>query len=777
MSIDNPHCSQFLNCHSQAIFSDISLIRKNNPLIHNITNYVAMPAIANMLLAIGASPLMAHARDELSDLSNITKALVLNIGTLDREWLHAMQYAQNLANQKSIPIILDPVGAGASQYRTQATLSLLSSGVTILRGNASEILALADQCVITKGVDANIDSLMAQHAAEYIAKRYSCVVVVSGTTDIIVNSQYNYYLDKSSFSFFTKTTAMGCAATGIIGAFAAVNKNYFTSALHAMATFGIAGEKAMQHSGGPGTFYVKLLDALYQLTKNDLEQYLNVTNQKLTTVTTKIALMTKYFSIVPSKKPNVDYSLYLIADCEVCNPDILPKIVEGVIVHGVTCVQLRGKKLTQQQLVKIGQKLLNILTPLKIPLIINDSIAVAKQLDAAGVHLGQNDFSIDFARKELGSNKIIGLSLENDEQAHCCANSDVDYFGVGPVFATTSKSNAAPSINIQGLRAIKSHICGKPIIAIGGINSNNVLSVLQCGVDGIATASAILNSEDPVAATKQLHQIVNSKRFYHCVLTIAGSDSSGGAGIQADIKTIAATGGYATSVITALTAQNTIGVSDIYDIPANFVGAQLDTIFEDINFSAVKIGMLHHTEIIEIVAAKLKAWKIKKIVLDPVMVAKSGDQLITDEALVVLKKALFPLAYLITPNICEAEILLQYSINSPEEMEHAAEELASIYHTNILIKGGHLAGEKCVDVLFCNHEKKIFWFSSSRVASKNTHGTGCTLSAAIASYLAQNNNLLDAVAKAKDYLTCTINAGSNYLVGRGHGPLYHFVNH
>lgn len=244
-----------------------------------------------MLLAIGAAPLMAQAKEELADISNITRALVLNIGTLDANWISAMQLAQQLANQRAIPVILDPVGAGASQYRTNTSLSLLRAGVNIIRGNASEISALgelgesselskwselADTTNMgTKGVETTIASTSkeAQQAAEYLTHKYTCVVVISGATDIIVShSGATCYIEKPAATFFTKVTAMGCAATAIVGAFAAINKDYFAAAAHAMAALGIAGEKAMEGANGPGSFYVKLLDALYQLDANDCER-------------------------------------------------------------------------------------------------------------------------------------------------------------------------------------------------------------------------------------------------------------------------------------------------------------------------------------------------------------------------------------------------------------------------------------------------------------------------------------------------------------------------
>lgn len=261
---------------------------------------------------------------------------------------------------------------------------------------------------------------------------------------------------------------------------------------------------------------------------------------------------------------------------------------------------------------------------------------------------------------------------------------------------------------------------------------------------------------------------------YKSVLTIAGSDSSGGAGIQADIKTISALGCYAAAVISSLTAQNTQGVTAIHTLPADFLAAQLDAVFDDIEFSAIKIGMLHQIDSIEVVAEKLAAHKNIAIVVDPVMTSKSGCKLITNEAQNVLKKILLPLATLITPNLDEAEILLARRIDSLEQMQIAANDLAAEYRTNILLKGGHLSGHSCVDVLVTDTNSYIY--EAPRVETNNTHGTGCTLSSAIASYLALGFLLPEAVQAAKNYLTRAISAGKDYQLGHGHGPVKHFLN-
>lgn len=258
------------------------------------------------------------------------------------------------------------------------------------------------------------------------------------------------------------------------------------------------------------------------------------------------------------------------------------------------------------------------------------------------------------------------------------------------------------------------------------------------------------------------------------ILTIAGSDSGGGAGIQADIKAISATGGYACSVITAITAQNTLGVSDIFPVPLESISNQLDAVFLDLNIAAVKIGMLADSSIIELIAEKLEQYRPPYIVLDPVMVATSGDTLLKDSAINKLKERLLPLASLITPNLPEAAVLT--GLDKPEsetEMHQMVSALRELNTAAVLLKGGHLEeSDQSNDLLITS--ESVQTISADRIITKNTHGTGCTLSSAIASYLAQNNDLLTAVGHAKHYITQAIIHSQNLHVGQGHGPVDHF---
>ena len=251
-------------------------------------------------------------------------------------------------------------------------------------------------------------------------------------------------------------------------------------------------------------------------------------------------------------------------------------------------------------------------------------------------------------------------------------------------------------------------------------------------------------------------------------LTIAGSDSSGGAGIQADIKTMTANGVYAMSAITALTAQNTTGVQGIFEVPAEFLREQIDSIFTDIRPDAVKIGMVSSVGLIETIAERLRFYKAENTVVDPVMVATSGAKLLSDDAVDCLKEKLLPLATVLTPNIPEAEVLSGMEIRSPEDMTRAAEQIGRQYGCAVLCKGGHQLND-ANDLLWKAGE--LHWFYGKRIQNPNTHGTGCTLSSAIASNLAKGEPLEDAVEHAKNYISGALAAMLD--LGKGSGPMNH----
>ena len=261
---------------------------------------------------------------------------------------------------------------------------------------------------------------------------------------------------------------------------------------------------------------------------------------------------------------------------------------------------------------------------------------------------------------------------------------------------------------------------------------------------------------------------------YSKVLTIAGSDSGGGAGIQADIKTISALGCYGSTAITAITVQNTIGVKSIHDVPIEIVRDQILAVMDDIKPDAIKIGMIHTPELASMIYSTLKKYSEIPIILDPVMVATSGDKLIKDETIELLKTKLFHLANLVTPNLDEAEILTKFKIQTTTDMIDAAIAILETGCGAVLIKGGHLRGNKLFDVYFDKNNHHIF--ESERIETNNVHGTGCSLSSAIASFIALGHQLPGAIQNARNYIHSAIENGKDVKTGEGNGPLNHFFN-
>jgi hydroxyethylthiazole kinase len=258
------------------IVQDIQKIRTEAPLIHNITNYVAMNVTANALLAIGASPVMAHAPEEVEDMAGLAKALVVNIGTLSITWINSMIKAGHVANHRGIPIILDPVGSGATRFRTEsAKLLLHNTPPAIIRGNASEIRSLVHAELCTKGVDSVHTPEETLEAARFLSSNYRCVISISGATDLIVENDSIIRI-RNGHPIMTRITGMGCIATALTGAFAAVNTSYFYAAANAMALIGIAGEMAAERCAGPASFLISFIDTLYNIQASDIKSRLKM---------------------------------------------------------------------------------------------------------------------------------------------------------------------------------------------------------------------------------------------------------------------------------------------------------------------------------------------------------------------------------------------------------------------------------------------------------------------------------------------------------------------
>ena len=487
---------------------------------------------------------------------------------------------------------------------------------------------------------------------------------------------------------------------------------------------------------------------------------------------------------------NFNLSLYLVTDRGLAGGRDMSWIVREAVAGGVTMVQLREKDCSTAEFVTQAKELKAALQPLGVPLIINDRIDVALAVDADGVHIGQSDMPYKTARALLGKNKIIGLSVETMEEVIAANALDVDYIGISPVYATPTKTDTLTPFGLEGIEQVMQlsrHRC----VAIGGMNRDTIGEVIARGVEGVAVVSAIVAAESPRAASAELANIVERNKInntriiqysvfkiQNCprVLTIAGSDSGGGAGIQADIKSISANGCFATSAITAITAQNTLGVNAVEGLPIGIIEEQIDAVLSDIGADSIKIGMLHSAKVVQCVARMLRKYEITNVVLDPVMVSTSGHKLIEDSAIEVLKSELIPMVRIITPNIPEAEILLGEAISKQGDLPNAARRLAELYDVSVWLKAGHLVDDELIDIFYNRETNETIELSARRIDTHNTHGTGCTLSSALAAQLAKGLSLTEAARAAKQYINQAIVHGANQSIGHGHGPVNHFYN-
>ena len=467
------------------------------------------------------------------------------------------------------------------------------------------------------------------------------------------------------------------------------------------------------------------------------------------------------------QKPDIS-GVYLVTDQ---GPDLVDR-VSRALRGGVAVLQYRAKDRGYDDCLVEGGELKRLCARFGTLFIVNDDVQLAKELDADGVHLGQDDGTIADARAQLGSNKIIGRSTHSLDEARQAEHVGADYIGFGAIYPTGSKVVT----HLPGVAGLTS-ICGAvtiPVVAIGGIAPNNACQVIDAGAQAVAVISSVLSHPRPDIAVAELVLLFNRNNPLPrgSVLSIAGSDSGGGAGIQADIKTVTLLGSYAASVVTALTAQNTRGVSSIHGLPPSFVVDQLDTVLTDIPIDVIKTGMLHTPAIIAALAEYLGERQVYiPMVIDPVMIAKGGAPLLEHEAVQVFCDQLLPQAYLLTPNVPEAERLLGWSIKNEADMEKAARELHALGAANVLVKGGHMSGRLATDILFDG--RRCHSFSCERVFTSNTHGTGCSYASAIAALLAQGDPLLVAVERAKGFISSAIRLARS--LGKGHSPVNHFL--
>ena len=465
-----------------------------------------------------------------------------------------------------------------------------------------------------------------------------------------------------------------------------------------------------------------------------------------------------------------DMLVYAVTDRAWLKGENLKDQVEKALKGGVTFVQLREKNLDRRLFLEEAAAIKELCDSFHVPFVINDDVEIALASGADGVHVGQKDMDVKEARRRLGPGKIIGVSCKTVEQAKAAEAGGADYLGVGAMYPTDTKSDTS-QVTVETLKAICRAV-DIPVVAIGGIRADRIQPLKGTGADGVAVVSAIFGQPDIEAAARGLRETAEMYLGRHrrrkTALTIAGSDPSGGAGIQADLKTMLANGVYGMSAITALTAQNTTGVSGIFPVTPEFLGMQIDSVFSDIRPDAVKIGMVSSKELIRVIADRLSYYKAENIVVDPVMISTSGSRLLDEDAVGALKELLRPMAAVVTPNIPEAEVLSGIRIRSSEDMVRAAEIISREYGCAVLCKGGHRLND-ANDLLY--RDGGFCWFMGRRIDNPNTHGTGCTLSSAIASGLARGYGLEQAVESAKEYLSGALEAMLD--LGSGSGPMDH----
>ena len=532
----------------------------------------------------------------------------------------------------------------------------------------------------------------------------------------------------------------------------------------------------------------------------------------------------------PSLRGRFDLSAYVVVGPRDCHGRPLTDVVRAGLAGGATSLQLRAKDADAADRTAMARGMADAIAAAgasdRVPLVIDDRVDVAWQarrlgIKVDGAHIGQTDMDPRQARALLGDEAIVGLSAETADLvriADALPAGTIDYIGAGPLHVSVTKPEASVGGNDGSGHTLDAAqidaLCEAtdlPVVVGGGVTAADMPMLAATKAAGWFAVSAIAGAADPEAATRAMAggwRAVRGNRTAGTpsrgvgrpaprvttlppVLAVSGSDSSGGAGAQADLKTMLVNGVFGMNAITALTAQNTTGVRSIQDTDPAILADQIDAVFEDIPPLAVKIGMVSSTALIETIADRLVAHQARNVVLDPVMVATSGAKLISDDAIAALTGRLFPLATVITPNVPETQVLLEVAesggnapvamnaadwrddapetIHDARDMERAALAVARRFGCAVLVKGGHAVND-ANDVLG-EPDGTVTWFPGERVDNPNTHGTGCTLSSAIAANLAKGATLAEAIRRAKAYLTGALKAGLD--LGHGSGPMDH----
>ena len=484
----------------------IDEVRIRQPIIHCITNYVTANDIANMLLAAGASPIMADNPEETRDIAGISHGLVLNLGTLKETSAEAMLTAGCCAAGLGHPVVLDPVGAGASAYRQKTAVQILKAvPCSIIRGNASEIRALVKQNSFCRGVDADgREALTEENRRETVAmvqalaRQTNAVIVMTGATDLVADRDRACFV-KNGSPMMSRITGTGCMMDGVLAAVLAASEmeehrgdidgaGRFHQIARAVAAVGICGELAeertVQGGGGTGSFRMHFIDVMSQLKDEDVRKRM------------RCEQAAKEFNL----------QLYAVTDRAWTGRQTLLQQLEEALKAGVTLVQLREKDLDEEEFIKEARQVRRLTDAYGIPLIINDNIKVALACGAAGIHVGQEDLETGEVRRILGPDKIIGVTAKTVEQAKRAEAAGADYLGSGAVFGSATKQDALP-MTMERLREITSAV-SIPVVAIGGIHAGNAAQLAGTGAAGAAVVSGIFGEANIGDAVRSLRATV-----------------------------------------------------------------------------------------------------------------------------------------------------------------------------------------------------------------------------------------------------------------------------
>ena len=453
----------------------------------------------------------------------------------------------------------------------------------------------------------------------------------------------------------------------------------------------------------------------------------------------------------------------------ITRPDFFEGEVQAIRIlleEGLEFLHIRKPDSTEEQVEKLLKQI-----PRKYynRIVLHEHVDLALRYDLRGVHVNQRTKGhVPYYKWEVSTSVHSLEELKKKKGRY-------EYMFLSPIFDSISKTGYRSAFTAdQLLEARDRLIIDRGIIALGGVTADTVSMVRMWGFGGVAVLGDVWKYWGTADFREHFRQLWRAANTPPVVLSIAGSDCSGGAGIQADIKTVAGLNAYAASVVTAITAQNTLGVQSVFPVQADAVRQQLQSVLDDLPVAAIKIGMIPNAAVAKVVAEALSAHPHLPVVCDPVMVSTSGRRLMEPNTLRVMEKRIFPRCILITPNLPEASLLLDRPVTDVESMKKAVSLLGARYGTRVLLKGGHLAGDKLVDVV--GGKNWADEFKHDKIASSNLHGTGCTLSSAIAAHLAAGFSTWQAVMQGEIFTWGAIRAGRDLRFGHGNGPLWHFFS-